>query len=130
MKKVLSLTNINTNLNTLIHHDICTVKKSISANALPIHFDYIKQPIEIVGITHSSINKFNKCFVKNNNFPNEILNNDFLNCIVSPNELASETEKIEAINLDDIFTLNDEDDIKLDESILCKKILKFKKRKV
>ena len=126
MKKVLSLTN----LNTLIHHDMCTIKKSVSANALPIHFDYIKQPMEIVGITHSSINKFNKCFVENNNFPNEILNNEFLNCIVSPNELASETEKIEAINLDDIFTLDDEYEKKLYESVLGKKILKFRRRRL
>lgn len=118
MQKVLSLTNIN----TLLNHDMYNIKKSISASALPNHFDYIKQPIEIVSITHSSITKLNKCFTENNNFPNEILN-----CIVSPYELASETEKIEAINLDDIFKLDDDDkDIKLYES--PKRILKFKKK--
>lgn len=125
MKKVLSLTNLNT-----FHHDVCNIKKSVSVGALPNHIDYIKQPIEIVSITHSSIKKFNKCFSSDyDNFPNEIMENGFIDCIISPNELASETEKIEAINLDDIFKLDDEDDVKLYESVLTKRILKFKKRK-
>ena len=120
MKKVLSLTNINT-----LHHEMYNIKKSISTSALPNcnYIDYIKQPIEIMNITHFSINKLNKCFAADyNNFPNEILD-----CIVAPNELSSETEKIESINIDDIFKL---DDINPDDNILIKKVLKLKKRKL